>query len=127
MDRRAQAARWVDAVWGERRGHCHFAFGVSGHFNSNGKYEFDHWQERHGRWPDDRDRFLDEAIEKSAECDVYVAPYLRSNTSRKKGSALPSDILYGDLDDVQNGCVPTASWRQGRWTKTAPGTPPLVA
>lgn len=94
-----QAAEWCDRVWGERKGHFHFAFGVGGHFNDAGKYEFKHWHDRSGRWPDDRDRFLADALERADTDDVYVAPYLRSGASRKKGSALPSDFLYADLDE----------------------------
>lgn len=99
-DQRETAALWIDRIWGEERGHFLFAFGVDGHYTESGKYEHTHWQERHGRWPDDRDRFLDEAIEKSAECDVYVAPYLRSAPSRKKGHALPSRFVYADIDEL---------------------------
>lgn len=95
-----QAVHWVDQVWGDRRGHCHFAFGVGGHFNDSNKYEFERWIERSGEWPRCRDQFLADAITKSAECDVYVAPYLRSNASRKKGNALPSNILYADVDSL---------------------------
>jgi hypothetical protein len=103
-----QAAAWVDAVWGERQGYFCWALGVSGHFNANGKYDFDKWLPRDGgRWPDDRDRFLAEALELSAESDVYVAPYLRSNASRKKGSALASSWLYADLDQVPTGQLKT--------------------
>jgi hypothetical protein len=95
-----QAARWVDTVWGERPGYFLFAFGHEGHFAPTGKYEFRHWTERHGEWPDDRDRFLVDALEKADECDVYVAPYLRSKPSRKKGSAIASSILYADVDEL---------------------------
>jgi hypothetical protein len=95
-----QAAAWVDALWGERDGHFHFAFGVDGYFDEADKYDFKHWQERSGRWPDDRDRFLEEAITRAPVVDVYVAPYLRSNSSRKKGNALPSSWLYADVDDA---------------------------
>jgi hypothetical protein len=95
-----QAAQWCDRVWGDRRGHFFFAFGVGGHFTETGKYDFERWIERSGRWPDDRDRFLADAIDKAAECDVYVAPYSRSNASRKKGNALPSPILYADVDQL---------------------------
>ncbi len=95
-----QAAEWCDRVWGERRGHFHFAFGVGGHFNGSGKYEFERWHGRSGVWPDDRARFLADALDRAATDDVYVAPYLRSNASREKGSALPSDFLYADLDYV---------------------------
>ncbi len=93
-----QAAAWVDALWGEREGHAHFCFGVGGHFTDGGKYDFKSWHERSGRWPDDRERFLEEAVARAATDDVYVAPYLRSNASRKKGSALPSRWLYADVD-----------------------------
>jgi hypothetical protein len=104
------AQSWVDAVWGTREGYFSWALGVSGHFNGSGKYEFDKWLQRDGgRWPDDRDRFLDEAIEKSAESDVYVAPYLRSSPSRKRGTALPSFRLYGDLDYVPAGQLATSA------------------
>ncbi|MBA3376656.1 MAG: hypothetical protein H0U00_12755, partial [Actinobacteria bacterium] len=94
-----QAAAWVDALWGDREGHAHFCFGVGGYFNDAGKYQFERWHERSGRWPDDRERFLEEAMERAATDDVYVAPYLRSNASRKKGSALPSRWLYADADE----------------------------
>lgn len=95
-----QARRWTETVWGERNGYFSFAFGVGGHYNSSGRYQFEKWVERDGgRWPDDRERFLIEAIDKSAECDVYVAPYLRSSPSRKKGSALPSNIIFADVDE----------------------------
>jgi hypothetical protein len=93
-----QASRWVDRVWGDRRGYFFFAFGVGGRFDDRGKYMFEQWQERYGRWPDDRDRFLAEALERANRDDVYVAPYLRSNASRKKGNALPSDVIYADVD-----------------------------
>ncbi len=102
-----QAAVWVDALWGEGRGHFHFAFGVGGHLTAAGKYAHERWQERFGRWPDDRDRFLADAMERSERDDVYVAPYLRSNASRRKGSALASSWLYGDLDDAANGQLRT--------------------
>jgi hypothetical protein len=95
-----QAARWVDLVWRDRAGYFFFAFGVGGHFDAHGKYAFERWQERYGRWPDDRDRFLTEALERADRDDVYVAPYLRSNASRKKGNALPSDVVYADLDAI---------------------------
>lgn len=98
-----QAAAWVDAVWGDREGHFHFAFGVGGHFNSGGKYGFERWHERSGRWPDDRERFLEEATARAALDDVYVAPYLRSSPSRKKGNALPSRWLYADVDVLCDG------------------------
>ena len=75
----------------------------------HGKYDFDRWQERPGRWPDDRDRFLEEALEKAHEVDVYVAPYLRSNPSRKRGNALPSSWLYADLDEAPSGQLKTPS------------------
>jgi hypothetical protein len=96
----AEAHRWSDAVWGERPGFFFFAFGVGGHFTASDKYAFEHWVERYGSWPNDRDRFVGEAIDKAGECDVYVAPYLRLNMSRKKGSALPSDLLYADVDEL---------------------------
>src|SRR5262249_15119105 len=54
------------------------------------------------------DRFLDEALEKSAECDIYVAPYLRSSPSRKRGTALPGRWLYVDLDRTE-GQITTTS------------------
>jgi hypothetical protein len=95
-----QARRWVNAVWGEQPGHFHFAFGVGGHFNGSGKYAHKRWQQRSGRWPDDRDRFLAEAIGRAEADDVYVAPYLRSNASRKKGNALASRMLYADVDEA---------------------------
>ena len=98
---RAQAERWVDALWGERPGHSLFAFGIGGHLNANEHYEFEHWHDRHGRWPDDRDRFLDEAIERASVDDVFVAPLLRSKPNRKRGSALPSAWLYADVDRPQ--------------------------
>lgn len=95
-----QARRWTETVWGERNGYFSFAFGVGGHYNGPDRYQFEKWIERDGgRWPDDRERFLIEAIDKSAECDVYVAPYLRSSASRKKGSALPSNIIFADVDE----------------------------
>ena len=72
-----------------------------------GKYEHERWQERSGRWPDDRDRFLAEALERAEHDDVYVAPYLRSNASRRKGSALPSSWLYGDVDEAADGQLRT--------------------
>lgn len=86
-------------MWAGQRGYFHFAIGVGGHFAETGRYEFDHWHERSGRWPDDQERFLAEAIAKSSECDVYVAPYLRASPSRKKGNALPSRWLYADVDE----------------------------
>lgn len=95
-----QASRWVDLAWGERTGFFFFSFGVGGHFNEKGRYSFEHWVERNGCWPDDRDRFLDEAISKSGDCDIYVAPHLRSNASRKKGNALANDLLYADVDNL---------------------------
>ena len=84
MNELEQARRWVDAAWGDRAGYFAFGFGVGGHFNAQGKYEFEHWHDRYGRWPDDRDRFLAEALERARRDDVYVAPYLRSRPSRKK-------------------------------------------
>ena len=96
-----QARRWVNAVWGEQPGHFHFAFGVGGHFNGAGKYAHKRWHERSGRWPDDRDRFLAEAIGRAEADDVYVAPYLRSNASRKKGNALASRMVYVDVDEAR--------------------------
>lgn len=100
MNARALAERWVDLVWGERRGYFFFAFGVGGHHDEHDTYTFEHWHERSGHWPDDRDRFLVEALERADRDDVYVAPYLRSKASRKKGSALPSDLLYADVDKL---------------------------
>jgi hypothetical protein len=96
---RDQAVAWVDSVWGERSGYFFFAFGVGGHVNAKDAYAFEHWHERSGHWPDDRDRFLAEAIERAERDDVYVAPYLREGASRKKGNALPSAWLYSDLDE----------------------------
>ena len=55
---REQARRWTDRIWGDRTGFFHFAFGVGGHFTATGKYGHEHWHERAGRWPGDRDRFL---------------------------------------------------------------------
>jgi RepB DNA-primase from phage plasmid len=99
--RRRHAERWVAAVWGDRTGYFHFAFGFGGDFNANSKYMFARWQERSGRWPDDRDRFLEEALRRAPEEDVYVAPYLRSNPTRKKGNALPASVLYADIDELR--------------------------
>ena len=98
-----QAARWVDAVWEERRGFFYFAFGHGGFFNAAGKYEFRRWDERPGEWPRDRDRFLEEALARSVGVDVYVAPYLRSIPSRKKGTALASSLIYADVDELDEG------------------------
>ena len=99
MNELDQARRWVDAAWGDRAGYFAFAFGIGGHFTDQGKYTFKHWHDRHGRWPDDRDRFLAEALERAERDDVYVAPYLRSKPSRKKGTALASDLVYADVDE----------------------------
>jgi DNA-binding transcriptional ArsR family regulator len=99
---RREAERWLDAVWSRRAGYFSFAFGVDGRFSAQGKYEFEHWHDRHGRWPDDRDRFLAEALERAGRDDVYVAPYLRSKPSRKKGTALPSDLVYADVDELRD-------------------------
>src|SRR5262245_65257735 len=105
-DRLGQARAWTDALWAEREGYFIFAFGVGGHFNGD-RYEFERWQERSGRWPDDRDRFLEEALERSELDDLYVAAYLRSKPSREKGTALSSSWLYADLDEPHEGEIKT--------------------
>jgi AAA domain-containing protein len=106
-DRRTQAQRWTGAVWGKQFGYFLSAYGIGGHFDDQGKYEFKSFHQRPGRWPDDRDRFLNEALERAERDDVFVAPYLRSVPDRKKGSALPSDVLYADLDEAPDGQLMT--------------------
>jgi hypothetical protein len=96
----AQASEWMERAWGDRSGFFVSAYGVGGHYDEYGKYTHKRWHERPGRWPDDYERLLDEVIGRAETDDVYVAPYLRSVPSRKKGSALPSDLLYADLDVV---------------------------
>jgi hypothetical protein len=100
LDPEAQARAWCDRVWDDRQGWAVFAFGVGGHFTGTGSYEFGRFEERPVRWPADRERVLREAFARAGDDDVFVSPYLRSSNQRRKATALPSRVLYAEVDDI---------------------------
>jgi putative DNA primase/helicase len=100
---REQAKAYLSTLFPEgAKGFFHFAFGVGGHYNGNGTYEYERFHERSGEWPRDRKRFLDEAMERAKTDDVYVCPYLFPKPGRHKGAALPARHFHGDDARVED-------------------------
>ncbi|SFO34881.1 hypothetical protein SAMN05216207_104634 [Pseudonocardia ammonioxydans] len=109
--RKAEAARWLDVVFGDRRGYVAMAWGLDPFRNAEGRYEHRRWVERSYAWPASRDELLGEVAELLAAADdgnlsvdVYVTPHLRTSRGRRgptnpKGSnALPPTLLHADMD-----------------------------
>lgn len=100
---RDQAARYVDLVLGsgklpEPRWAAVFV-GHEGFFTTTGKYDFKRVEERFYRWPEQRDRLLDEALEVAPEADVYIAPMLRTALKRRKATGAGGHVLWVDVDE----------------------------
>jgi hypothetical protein len=86
---RDQAARQVDALWGDQAGIAYLATKLPGKKGLNqGFYD----------WPEQRDLFLDAATRQAPTVDVYLGVLLHSKRDGKKPSCLPGGHLWADVD-----------------------------
>ena len=77
----------------DQEGLACLAIGFGPHYDANGKYTHRSFVPGFHRWPDEADRLLDLAMEKSPTGDVYVTPLLRGSHARTKDNALPGAVL----------------------------------
>jgi DNA-binding transcriptional ArsR family regulator len=104
--RPAQAAAFLDQLFGDREGFVAAALGVDGYFNDRGSYRFPKggWRPRFFAWPQQRKALIKWAIKSSDDADVYVIPNLRSARSACNGRSLGSYYCWADIDDL-NGAT----------------------
>ncbi len=102
VSRQEQALRYLDLVWAEQQGFGCWAVGRQGRFVGEG-YEFSEGlSQRFEAWPpadeSHRASLARRLVQASNVTDIFVAPLVRSSSVRVKGSGLPGQFLYADLD-----------------------------
>ncbi len=107
--------------WGSRVGIVSLEFGHGPHFDERGKYQHEKWEPYRVAWPTGRDRVLQLIAGHADRSDVYFAPLLRRDTSRRKdaGNALPGRYAWVDVDGEW------APQREATWQRVrvcAPGS-----
>jgi hypothetical protein len=91
--------RYVDTLWGQRKGYAALAFGWGGRFGASGKYEFKSFEPLFFVWPDQRDRLLATSWRRAVGGgDVYCCPMLRATPVRRKNNAIGGRHLWADVD-----------------------------
>ena len=124
---RRMVSTYTETVLGDRPGYVALAVGYRPYWNEKGNYKHREWTESRFTWPAERDKLETEIKHLVAvnDSDVYVCPAVRFTNDRRKGSALPPQVCWVDLD----GSPPTSccgsssrrtSWRLGN---PATGTP----
>lgn len=96
------SAAFEDLVLGERSGFLAVAFGYGPHRADTGRYTHREWQEMQFSWPADREKLAVEVARlqlQGEQVDVYVCPAVRFTSDRRKGSALPPQVCWVDLDN----------------------------
>ena len=94
---RADAATFLEALFGERHGIVVLAFARGPNYD-NDRYGHSDWKDnQYYQWPAERERLLNEALA-AQDADVYICPALRSVHSRKKGTAAPATWAWADVD-----------------------------
>jgi putative DNA primase/helicase len=99
--RRADAGRYVDIVFGEATGYACGATGRNPYLSEKGKYTFPDrgWNEFAFRWPEQRDELVESIVGAAdAKVDLFLCPYLRTDNNRKKGSAVDRRLVHADID-----------------------------
>lgn len=99
------ARRFLRRVWGRQPGEGYV-------FLSNKDWETGHWEDCPFDFP------LDEDFRIPSNRDLYFAPCIFAEPSRRKAHALPGRWLYADLDEVDPRSLdiePTIAW------ETSPG------
>ena len=108
-NRHHHLAFYLDTVYGQDKGFIHWAKGIDGFYDSNGKYKQKLWLPQHHHWPDQRKSVLAEMIAAADDCDVYVCPYLMVAKNRTKGEAVARRLVHADID---NGMLDADKVRQ---------------
>lgn len=93
-----QAHQFAEALWGHQSGWVSVMLGYGGRYREGQGYTFERTESAFARWPTDRDEMLQDLIAWGQILDVFVAPLLRSEQSRRKGTGIPSTFLYADVD-----------------------------
>ena len=110
----AAANDYADAILGDRNGFIAVAFGHDPYWSEDGKYKHRDWTETRFSWPAERDKMLVEVRQAldDGDVDVYVCPAVRFTDDRRKGSALPPQMCWVDLDGEPADT--------GLWTRLSP-------
>jgi P4 family phage/plasmid primase-like protien len=124
---------FFSTVLGSRPGYVALAFGGNPYRKETGSYRHGRWAEKHYRWPDDFAQLVADAVTAMPTSDVYVCPALRSQPKRRKGTALPPQTCWVDLDKepldaelVENlGALIVASGQPGHIHAYVPLTEPV--
>jgi hypothetical protein len=99
--RRADAGRYVDTVFGDATGYVCGATGRNPYLSEKGKYTFPErgWNEFAFRWPEQREELVESIVGAAdAKVDLFLCPYLRTDNNRKKGSAVDRRLVHADID-----------------------------
>ena len=94
---RAQAVEWCEALWGDRVGWAITALGREPYLKA-GRLQHARFEQRHYRWPEDRERLLIELLPQAPRWDVYASPLLRSKPNRREADSEPLDGQHVWLD-----------------------------
>ena len=102
---------YLDVVLGDRAGFLAVAYGYDPHYDASGKYTHKEWIERRYPWPTGREqleRDVAKMLAAQERVDVYACPAIRFTDDRRKGSALPPQVCWGDFDSpVDAGLLAT--------------------
>ena len=115
-------ATFAQTVLGDRPGYVALAIGHQPHWDEKGRYTHREWSETRFAWPAEQDRLVTEVkhLVAADDCDVYVFPAVRFTDDRRKGSALPPQICWVDLDGEPTD---VALWEQLEPYVVASGQP----
>jgi hypothetical protein len=100
-ERRADAALYVDIMFGDDTGYACVATGRDPYLSEKGKYTFPKrgWNEFSLRWPEQRDDLINAIVGAAdARVDLYVCSYLRTSPDRSKGNVVRRDRIHADID-----------------------------
>jgi hypothetical protein len=112
--REHQVVMYADRLWGARaKGTVCLAFGSAPHLDENGKYAHSSFKQAFLLWPTQLNEIVRRVTTASATGDVYVTPALRTERSRRSGTARSGRWLWVDVD---------GEWtdeREARWQRFA--------
>jgi hypothetical protein len=101
-DRQRQAEWWMNAVWGRETGFAAFAVGENGLFRGS-TYQFTRFSAIYEPWPGDVAGYAEHLVDISNEADVFAAPLLRRQQSRKQGTGIAGHYAWVDFDAPAEG------------------------
>lgn len=91
------AATHVDLLYEGLTGVACLFIGIGGHFDG-GHYAFTSTSQLFFAWPKQRSDLLDTAMRRAPTDDVFLGTLLRTQRSRKKGSAGHGRYVWADSD-----------------------------